>query len=573
MFKSLRPYTKPKDLLATGTDYQLEGRFQQTLEYNHFRMDDFYQLAKVAEIFEHSFDEAIEILSGYLRQIKPPGNNPIPDNVIRSYLETFFYEKRDGQYVDKIGKFYKQLHQEQYPLGKLIVAFNQLNFYFTTKLLSKKGLTPNKCLELMTSLQRAINIEQQLLIEFCTEGIAEELAFGISQLMEKNSEIMYVRDLLKKLDEQNAEAQSISAATEQMTASISEVADNATNVAERTVTAADKAEEGRNVINQALSEIIHTQEAFSSMVENFSQLQQYIATIQDIVKLIHGIADQTNLLALNASIEAARAGEQGRGFSVVASEVRKLAENTVESLKQVNENVENLENFSKEVAEAIRSTSLIIQEGVEKAKGALPILDEIVQNVEEISDATNKTAATAEEQAAAVYDVANRMMTISDLSEDVKNLGISTGEAIYRLSKLTDEFRNQMFSNNIHLSSRSLLLLSKTDHLLWKWRIYNMLLGLEKLSPEDVSSHKHCRLGKWYYNEATAKRLGRYESYKKLEAPHEQVHQNAKKAAEAYQEGDIKKAESHLAKLEEASNQVVNYINDLLQLLESEKSN
>lgn len=573
MFKSLRPYTKPKDLLATGTDYQLEGRFQQTLEYNHFRMDDFYQLAKVAEIFEHSFDEAIEILSGYLRQIKPPGNNPIPDNVIRSYLETFFYEKRDGQYVDKIGKFYKQLHQEQYPLGKLIVAFNQLNFYFTTKLLSKKGLTPNKCLELMTSLQRAINIEQQLLIEFCTEGIAEELAFGISQLMEKNSEIMYVRDLLKKLDEQNAEAQSISAATEQMTASISEVADNATNVAERTVTAADKAEEGRNVINQALSEIIHTQEAFSSMVENFSQLQQYIATIQDIVKLIHGIADQTNLLALNASIEAARAGEQGRGFSVVASEVRKLAENTVESLKQVNENVENLENFSKEVAEAIRSTSLIIQEGVEKAKGALPILDEIVQNVEEISDATNKTAATAEEQAAAVYDVANRMMTISDLSEDVKNLGISTGEAIYRLSKLTDEFRNQMFSNNIHLSSRSLLLLSKTDHLLWKWRIYNMLLGLEKLSPEDVASHKHCRLGKWYYNEATAKRLGRYESYKKLEAPHEQVHQNAKKAAEAYQEGDIKKAESHLAKLEEASNQVVNYINDLLQLLESEKSN
>lgn len=573
MFKSLRPYTKPKDLLATGTDYQLEGRFQQTLEYNHFRMDDFYQLAKVAEIFEHSFDEAIEILSGYLRQIKPPGNNPIPDNVIRSYLETFFYEKRDGQYVDKIGKFYKQLHQEQYPLGKLIVAFNQLNFYFTTKLLSKKGLTPNKCLELMTSLQRAINIEQQLLIEFCTEGIAEELAFGISQLMEKNSEIMYVRDLLKKLDEQNAEAQSISAATEQMTASISEVADNATNVAERTVTAADKAEEGRNVINQALSEIIHTQEAFSSMVENFSQLQQYIATIQDIVKLIHGIADQTNLLALNASIEAARAGEQGRGFSVVASEVRKLAENTVESLKQVNENVENLENFSKEVAEAIRSTSLIIQEGVEKAKGALPILDEIVQNVEEISDAINKTAATTEEQAAAVYDVANRMMTISDLSEDVKNLGISTGEAIYRLSKLTDEFRNQMFSNNIHLSSRSLLLLSITDHLLWKWRIYNMLLGLEKLSPEDVSSHKHCRLGKWYYNEATAKRLGRYESYKKLEAPHEQVHQNAKKAAEAYQEGDIKKAESHLAKLEEASNQVVNYINDLLQLLESEKSN
>lgn len=572
MFKSLRPYSTSKDLLEKGTDFQFEGRFNKTLEYNHFSTEDYARLTSVAETLKDSFQEAKEILLGYLEDLKLEGVAPFPKKAVDEYLETFFYEKRDAQYVDKVIKFYNQLREDNYNLGKLIVAFNQLNFFFTTRLLAKKGLTPNKCLELMETLQRGFNIEHQLLIEVYTEKLVEEAAEGITSLMGKNAEIMFIRDLLKKLEEQSIEAQNISAATEEMTASISEVADNATNVAERTVTAVDKAEEGRTVINNALSEIVRTQETFSQMVENFSRLQQYIATIQDVVKLIHGIADQTNLLALNASIEAARAGEHGKGFSVVASEVRKLAENTVESLRQVNENVSNLEVFSQEVSQAINSTSTVIKDGVEKARGALPILNDIVHDVEQISDATSRTAATAEQQAAAVYDVANRMMTITDLSDEVKNLGFNTGEAVHGLSKLTESFRNTMFSNNIHLSSRALLMLSKTDHILWKWRIYNMLLGLENVSPEDISSHENCRLGKWYRDKATIDRMGHYDSYKEIEEPHKNVHEFAKQASEAYQSGDVHTAEYYLRKLEEASEQVIHHIDDLIEKLQNEKA-
>lgn len=572
MFKSLRPYSKPQDLLEKGTDFQFEGRFKETLEYNHFSTEDYKRLTSVAELLKDSFDEAVQILSGFFKELKLDGVSDFPNEKIHQYLQTFFYEKRDPKYVDKVIVFYAKLRSDNYNLGKLIVAFNQLNFFFTTNLLSKKGLTPNKCLELMETLQRGFNIEHQLLIEVYTEQLVEEAAEGVTALMGKNSEIMFIRDLLKKLEEQSIEAQNISAATEEMTASIAEVADNATNVAERTISAVENAEKGRTVINSALSEIVYTQETFSNMVKNFSQLQQYIATIQDVVKLIHGIADQTNLLALNASIEAARAGEHGKGFSVVASEVRKLAENTVDSLRQVNENVANLESFSKEVSEAINSTSTVIKDGVEKARGALPILDEIVKEVEQISDATNRTAATAEQQAAAVYDVANRMMTITDLSDEVKNLGFNTGQAVHGLSKLTESFRNMMFSNNIHLSSRALLMLSKTDHILWKWRIYNMLLGLEHVSPEDISSHENCRLGKWYSNKTTMKRLGHFDSYKNIDKPHAEVHQFAKQAADAYQNGDIQTAEHYLMKLEQSSEQVIQHIDELIRILESEKT-
>lgn len=573
MFNLLRPYATSQDLLEKGTDLHFKGRFQRTLEYNHFTQEDYLKLEEVSKLLADSFDEASSILLGYFKELQVGDEREIPESLLKEYLRTFFNDERDEKYVDKIIAFFCELRNRNYNIGKLIVAFNQLNFFFSIKLLSKKALTPNACLRLMETLQRGMNIEQQVLIEVYTEKLVEEAAEGISALMDKNAEIMFIRDLLKKMEQQNFEAQNISAATEEMTASIADVADNAVHVAERTENAVLKAEEGRKVISSALDEIIHTDETFDNIVKNFNQLQGYITTIQDVVKLIHGIADQTNLLALNASIEAARAGEQGRGFSVVASEVRKLAENTVISLKQVNENVDKLGSFSQEVSEAIQSTSVVIKKGVEQASEAVPILEEIVTEVEQISDATGNTAASAQQQAAAVDDVAQRMVAITDLSDEVHKLGFNTGEAVHGLSRLTEAFRNTMFSNNITLSTKALLLLSKTDHILWKWRIYNMLLGLEKVKPEDVTSHQHCRLGKWYFSPQTKERIGHYQSYKEIDAPHQAVHIHAKEAAEAYEKGDIVEAERQLVLLEKSSEAVLKHIDAIMERLESEKKN
>lgn len=571
MAKVLRPFATSEDVLRRGTDFDFMGRFRQTLEYNHFTQEDLLRLEEIARLLSDSREEAEKILLSFFKQLEIRKSSEFPKSKVHNYLQTFFYAKRDDEYVDEIIDFFNELKERNYNVSKLIVAFNQLQFFLATKLLSKKGFTPNACLKLLETLRRSMNIELQVLIEVYTEKIIEEAAIGISSLMDKNAEIMFIRDLLKKLELQNAEAQNVSAATEEMTASIVDVADNASSVAERSDNAVQKADQGRIVINQALDEIIHTDTTFDNIVKNFNQLQEYITTIQDVVQLIHGIADQTNLLALNASIEAARAGEHGRGFSVVATEVRKLAENTVSSLNQVQENVGKLGVFSQDVSKAIEETSFVIKRGVEQAGEAVPILQGIVEDVEKISDATSNTAASAEQQAAAVDDIAQRMAAITDLSNEVQTLGYDTGEAVFGLSQLTEEFRNNMFSYNITLSTKSLLLLSKTDHILWKWRIYNMLLGLENVRADEITTHEECQLGKWYSDEQTIERVGEFEGYRMIHQPHRAVHDHARRAAEAYERGNIEEAENQLALLDKKSDEVLEAIDLIIRELAREK--
>ena len=294
--------------------------------------------------------------------------------------------------------------------------------------------------------------------------------------------------------------------------------------------------------------------------------------IENVVTLINQIADQTNLLALNASIEAARAGEHGKGFAVVAQEVRKLAENTVSALGEVSTNVQSLKNYSNNVATSITDTTAIIREATGEAKESLPLLNAIVEIIESINMDITATAAASEEQAASIDEISMRMVDISNLQEDIRAFGNDTSRDIHKLGQEIVRFRNNVTTNNnVQLSSISLLLLSKSDHILWKWRVYNMFLGLETLSPSDVSSHHDCRLGKWYHSPKTVDRFGNHASYRELDHHHEQVHIFAKEAVEAYNTGNIEKAEQALQEIENASKQVIYYINDLISIIEKER--
>ena len=572
MFSSLRPKIEINQLLERGTDISVNGRFKDTLSFNHFTHKDEETLKTLYTMFLNSTPSIKDFFVSYLEEISPNKRNLIDDQFIEQYLYTFFNEQRDENYVNKVINFYHLFKQHKYEAGKTIVLFNQFSFYVTSHILYNFGFKPDKAFNLLRSFQAAINIEHELLIEVITEQTLEHSVTGVSSLMDTASQIMFMKDLVINLDQQSYEIQSSSAATEEISASINEVAKNSSKISEKTAESVKYATKSKNEISSSLNDIFKTGETFSNIVLSFDELQKRVNDIEKVVTLINDIADQTNLLALNASIEAARAGEHGKGFSVVAQEVRKLAENTVSALSEVSTNVHHLKDYSKNVAESISNTTSIIKVATNDAKNSLPLLTQIVENIEEINSDVSHTAAISEEQASAADEISNRMIQINDIQENIRDLAHSTSVGIHQLGNEINNFRLSLIqNNNTHVSSLALLQLSKADHILWKWRIYNMFLGIEDIQESEVSSHKDCRLGKWYTSKNVQEDFGHESVFKDLDHYHQEVHNQALIAVQLFKKGKIEGAEQALSRLELASNEVLDKINTLIEKIEQQR--
>ncbi len=572
MFSSIKPKANLDILFARGTDLQASGRFKSTLAFNNFKKQDAKNLQEIYERVKNGSPTMNDIFIKYLDEIAPNGKNPINKAQIDSYLNQFFLAERNDDYVDRTVKFFDLLRRSRFEAGKLIVVFNQFSFYLNTHILHNFALKPFKAFDYMKSLSSAINIDQELLVEVMTERIIENVVEEISSLMDVNAKIMYMKDLVVSLDHQTNEITGSYAASEELASSINEIAHSSSRIAEKTSDSVENAIKGKESIEHALTEIFTTEETFASIVASFKDLQQHVNDIENVVTLINQIADQTNLLALNASIEAARAGEHGKGFAVVAQEVRKLAESTVNALSEVSTNVQSLKSYSNSVSKSITETTEMIKAATTEAKDSLPLLNTIVDTIESINIDVTNTAAVSQEQAAAIDEVSTRMMHISQLQEEIRDYGSNTSRDIHLLGQEINRFRLDVIqNNNVQLSSIALLQLSKADHILWKWKVYNMFLGLEKLSPNDVSSHKDCRLGKWYFSEKARERFGSHNSYLELNHYHELVHSSAKSAVQAFYGNDIQQAEIHLNEIEQASNKVLYYLNDLIESLRKER--
>ena len=196
--------------------------------------------------------------------------------------------------------------------------------------------------------------------------------------------------------------------TQEMSASIVQVAGNADRVRSESNVTDQQVREGRNEVLALSKGMGSISDTVADVVTEMQSLDGASRQIGEILGLIEEIADQTNLLALNAAIEAARAGEHGRGFAVVADEVRKLAENSASSTKQIGQLVADIQRRTSAVLERTARANNLVQNNAESARNVTTMIEtistrvtEVAQLVSEISIATTEQARASEELARA----------------------------------------------------------------------------------------------------------------------------------------------------------------------------
>lgn len=248
---------------------------------------------------------------------------------------------------------------------------------------------------------------------------AAEIAQTIQQVATASSESAETSSQIARGSEQLAtNASEASNSMERLEASIAQVQ----SASQEQALAASRANEIANEGGQAVQQTISSMERISRQVALSEQavrdLGQKQAQIGAIVQAIDEIAEQTNLLALNAAIEAARAGEHGRGFAVVAEEVRKLAERSSSSTKEIANLIANIREGVEQAIVSMTASAEEVAQGSQSSDAAKSALAEILEGIANVQELASKNGTLVESISSNTKTVVEAISNVASVSEE-----------------------------------------------------------------------------------------------------------------------------------------------------------
>ncbi|MFZ5353703.1 MAG: methyl-accepting chemotaxis protein [Bacillota bacterium] len=324
-------------------------------------------------------------------------------------------------------------------------------------------------------------------------------------------------------------------------------------------------------INEIKNNVMYDADIMSKQIQ---QLVEMANKVNEIVNDVRDIAEQTNLLALNASIEAARAGEHGKGFSVVAQEIRKLADNTKVSLEGMYSFVKNIhsaaENGKSSMDRTVKSTA-------EMSKKLDEVTDTITQNVgmlettiedvrkinrsmEGIKLATNEINQAMESSSRDAEKLSDMTRIIGEDAEHTAGQAKQISKIDDDLSRLVKEMITALQGGKNTISNQELVQninKAKEAHIVWMNNLKKITSEM-KVYPLQINGHK-CAFGHFYHS-INVKHPSIKDIWDSIDGVHNELHGSGHAVIEAVREGNTLKAQEYYNKADRLSKEVIAYL-------------
>ncbi|MEW6733252.1 MAG: methyl-accepting chemotaxis protein [Acidobacteriota bacterium] len=271
-----------------------------------------------------------------------------------------------------------------------------------------------------------------------------------------------IRAIAKNVESQAGSVTQTTAAIEQMAARMQRIAEGTNNLTQLVDTARGVVREGRQSVEQASQGMREIDSSIGTTAETIQELGQRAAAIGHIVEVINTISDQTNLLALNAAIEAARAGAHGLGFGVVAEEVRKLSERTVQSAEEIAELIDGVQKGVAQAAKQMGRSTELVSEGLKQSGNVVAALGQIETVVSNVAETSTRIDGVIIEQTAGIEQVLKATQQLTLITYEIQagsqEQAVSTGEIVKAVERVRDAAeRNVKLSQHLSTAGRSVL--------------------------------------------------------------------------------------------------------------------
>jgi len=376
------------------------------------------------------------------------------------------------------------------------------------------------------------------------------------------TEVDYVKNMLTSVRIQNQSLKTMESSGSSLNLSIQNISGIVQEITSYTEEAKIKSVE---IVTAISNSIDYVKESFADFIQINEQVNSFRARTGEITKIadmVKAIASQTNLLSLNAAIEAARAGEAGRGFGVVADEVKKLVDHTQDSVLEIEKNIGELHEDIDQFAVRINVMSKQLSSGRQMIEDVVQSVSEISKVVQDISDMIQRIAENMEKQSTATNTFIHEISGLSSEANRLVGYCNNTGALLFNISRLVDNVRGRLARFSSALSPVEWIELYQTDHVVYVWRIYNMLLGYEQLDPEKIGDYRTCKLGTWYYS-VKDPQVKSSRDFIELEQYHIKLHALGKETVNACLAGEEDRARQYLAEMDQVLSRVLKSLEGL----------